>query len=270
MISAAHFGMEVCGTSSGEELVRCPFHTDSSPSAWFNPKKGLFWCAVCHVGKNLFQLRDALAPDLELDDLPEIEPPDYNFFDEGLRFELGEDNVYHDYLVKERKINPVVSALYGMRWLSTEPEAAVIPFVDQQKKTQGVMYRYVDAKKAGTRYRIIGEPTPVWPMPLVKHINPERDFCFVTEGAWSAMRIASVSDQLALSVLGAKANRKIADTLRPFQCVFLYDNDIAGRSACARMRQLMPTAAAWTLRKAPDDMTDEEIFKLMERIIKNV
>jgi DNA primase len=49
-------GLEVTGTSGGEELVVCPFHDDHNASATWNPKSDLFYCFTCGEGMNLEQL----------------------------------------------------------------------------------------------------------------------------------------------------------------------------------------------------------------------
>jgi hypothetical protein len=90
----------------------------------------------------------------------------------------------------------------------------------------------------------------------------------VTEGAWSAMRIASVMgfEVLPLALLGAKASAHIVEVLQPLQCIFLYDGDPAGERACRKMRSLFPTAHAWTLPTSPDDMDNAEVEALFEKL----
>jgi hypothetical protein len=266
-------GVEVVRTSGGEEIVRCPFHTDSSPSAWFSPKKKLFWCAVCNLGLNLVQLRDRLAPDLDLDGLHEsLDPitlPDFDLTNEPVVLEMGEE-LYHDYF-KRRGVSADTVNTYGLLWKEETPSAAVLPIRNMRWQTIGVMHRYLDPKLTGTRYKIQGETTPIWPMQWLLGLE-DGHRVMVTEGVWSAMRLSSfmfeggISNAIIFSLMGAKANQEIVDTLRPFRPVFLYDGDTAGVNACKKMRHLAPTWQSYTLNKAPDDCTDIELLRMLERL----
>jgi hypothetical protein len=102
------------------------------------------------------------------------------------------------------------------------------------------------------------------------HFLPELEedaVVYIVEGAWSAMHIHSVAPEIpCLALLGAKANKAIVDALRPFNPVVLYDDDMAGRRACLRLRQLAPTIPTYTVSVSPDDMDATEIEHLLERL----
>jgi DNA primase len=104
---------------------------------------------------------------------------------------------------------------------------------------------------------------------------PEGEHVFITEGAWSAMKIHQVLYAMGVShpclaLLGAKASATIVDVLRPFTPYFLYDGDKAGIEACRKMRKLWPGVHAWTVAKSPDDMDDEEIYKMLQLMREKV
>ena len=83
------------------------------------------------------------------------------------------------------------------------------------------------------------------------------------------MRLAQCAyqDELVVSTLGALANQRIVNLVSIFKHVtFLYDDDIAGDRACRKMRQLAPLRKAFTLSKAPDDMTDLELVQLIDKL----
>ncbi len=264
MTSARAFGLTVTKMSGGQELVLCPFHNDRHASAWWNPTKELFYCAVCGLGLNAVQLANRLG--LEHEEVVEwdVEPEDFNLVDESEPWNLGV-NEYHEYF-KQRGICPTVIDRCGIRWKYTEPEAAVIPLCDINDNVQGVQYRYLDVEKAGTRYKTFGKVPPVWPMQRLPKLH-EGQMVMVVEGAWSALRLETFSTENehsyppAFALLGAKANEEIVEVLRPFQAVYLYDNDDAGRRACRKMRELSPLSWSF-VGNSPDDMNDAEILNM--------
>lgn len=263
MVSAKDFGLQVTGGSGDEEYVLCPWHSDHSSSASFNRKKGLFYCYVCNLGLNTVQLQKELGTDLELEpDWSGKMPDDYDLLEETKTFELGEE-LYAPYFA-DRKIPHRTIMRYQVRW-SESQGAAVLPLTSLRGKVQGVAYRFLEGT---TRYLVQGKPTPVWPMPLLVGI-PRGTPLLVTEGAWSAMRLAAFFEFepfLALALLGAKANDAIVNTLRSFRVTFLYDGDRAGERACRKMRRLFPTANSWTLSTSPDDMTKDQLVDLFQKL----
>lgn len=273
MLPARVLGLEVIRTSGKEEVVKCPFHTDTNPSAWWNPEKGLFWCAVCMKGMNAYMLAKALGVPLEVIEKGLLaEPEDYDLFSETLRLPRGE-RVYANY-IKDRGISERIAIAYGVEWREDKPQAAVLPIPDINAEVVAVVHRYVNPKETGTRYKFFGEPTPVWPINMLRHVGTKRPI-IVTEGAWSAMRIAtfcveSRSDFYnCFALFGAKANQRIVEVLAPFKPVYLYDNDKAGRKACEKMRSIMSAdSLAFTLNTSPDDMDNGEVEKLFESLRK--
>lgn len=260
MYSAREFGIKVERSSGVEEYCLCPFHTDHTPSASFNRVKGLLYCYVCGKGWNVAQLTELLKVEFAE---RECDIADLDLLGEEGLFELGEDRPSADYFAK-RGISPEVIRTYGVRWREGEPRAAVLPIRNLQKNVVGVAYRYLEG---ATRYKVFGRPTPIWPMPLLQGLRGGQPV-LVFEGAWSAMRIASVAgvEAPAFALLGAKASPSIMDVLRPFQPVFLYDGDQAGERACRKMRTLSPFSHSWTVPISPDDMDDDQIRTLLGKL----
>lgn len=272
MLPARVMGLEVIKSSGGEEVVKCPFHSDDNPSAWWNPKKGLFWCAVCMKGMNAYMLAKEMGIDDELVTRSlEEQPEDYDLFGEESRLLRGEQ-VYADYF-RQRRIHERVAQVYGLEWRETSPAAAVLPIPDINSEVIGVVHRYVNPKEVGTRYKFFGETTPIWPMSNLRFLGREDRTIVVTEGAWSAMRLCSWGLEHGgnpfpyFALLGAKANYRVVETLQPFRVVFLYDNDIAGIRACNKMEKIKQIDwQCYTMKTSPDDMDDEQIERLLKRI----
>lgn len=268
MSSARQFGLTVTGSSGKQELVLCPFHEDKRASAWWHPQKELFYCAVCGFGLNAQQLAFRLG--LELDEIAGDENflPDFDLMDDTPYLDLGHAD-YHTPYYQNRGINAASCLRYGARFKASKPAAAVLPITNLQGHIVGAQYRYLDPEESGTRYRTMGLVQPVWPMHLLYELNPFYPLLLV-EGVFSAMRLYTCGVPNAFALMGAKANQEIVDTLRSFECIFLYDNDSAGRRACEKMRHLNPLHHSFVISPSPDDMSEEEIKNLTHRLEKRL
>jgi DNA primase len=276
MSSGRNFGLNVVGSSGGQELVLCPWHHDTRPSAWFNPISELYYCAVCNLGLNAYQLAKRMGFEVEEIEFGEREqePEDYDLVEEVFDSAtmLG-SSVTSGYLLS-RGVDENVGGYYGVRYQTTE-QAVVFPITTIMGKAVGACWRYEHPEKHGTRYKKFGEQKPVWPMHHLRQFV-EDDWVIVCEGAFSAMRLQTylvdkigmdMEDSPVVALLGAKANREIVDVVAPFQCIFLYDKDRAGINACKRMRAMAPLQQAYTLPKAPDDMDDKELHQLWTKLL---
>lgn len=273
MLSAKALGLDVTKSSaSGEVLVLCPFHPDKNPSAWYNQAKGLLYCSVCGRGWNEKQI--AKARGIELSDLEEEDAPipeRYNLITHTEPIVLGERE-YNDYFVT-RGISQATFEHYDLHWISSPHEAAVLPIFNLNSDLVGAVYRYLHPHESGTRYRFFGETTSVWPMHLLRYVKPKEDVLIVTEGVFSAMRIYDFCMKTygysvpVFSLMGAKANSGIVDTLALFKRVwYLYDCDAAGRRAKDKMCGLDLNAIVHCCKPSPDDMSDTQLSKLIEHI----
>lgn len=271
MLSARMLGLTVVRVSAGEELVKCPFHQDSHSSAWFNPHKGLFWCAVCNKGLTVGRLIEEMGSDIDLIELleeTEGEIPDLDLIIRNELLPFGNPLLRPDYY-DERGINESVIQKYELEY-NVAMKSIVFPVWNIWSDRIGTVQRFIDPEAAGTRYQKNGTMTPVWPLNRLCEFK-QNDFIIVTEGVWSALRLASWGERrFTFTLFGAKANQEIVDVLRPFRPIFLYDNDTAGSNACAKMRKLLHKGYAFTLPKAPDDMSADEIAELLRKIRRAV
>lgn len=275
MPSIRTLGIEIARVSGAEELVLCPFHEDRKPSAWFNPKKNLFYCAVCNKGMTYRQLAYALGQEIEDEETVLDEDPLDDFdLTEPETMNLGVSKYHHDYM-KQRKVSEEVAAVYQVRWKPSEPEAIVMPITDVRNHTLGVCYRYTNPLEAGSRYKIIGKTTPIWPMHLLPKVV-ENDYMIITEGVFSAMRLATYcleKEKVAgnfFALMGAKANEGIVEATKQYKPIFIYDNDEAGRNACRKMRKLAPHYHSFVVPLSPDDMWDKHMPEFFGKIQKAV
>jgi DNA primase len=161
---------------------------------------------------------------------------------------------------------------YGVMWGDEESGGprVIFPSRSLYGKTEGVICRYVEPG-LGPRYRKTGRMFPVWPMEiLVGSIYGE--YIIVTEGAFSCLRIASVSKIFkVVSLMGAKANHEIVAQLSAFNPIFLYDADDAGRRAAKEMKRLRPDWSVKISRPSPDDMLDDaQVKKLVAKIADEI
>lgn len=275
MLSARMLGLTVQRVSAGEELVVCPFHNDNHASAWFSPEKELFYCAVCGIGLNARSLIRKMGSDLDLDELIEQakdEIPDLDLVIEPHTIPFGNPDLRPSYY-EERGISDEVIEMYGLEY-SVAMGSIVFPVHNVTGSRIGSVQRFLHAEVAGTRYKKSGTMTPIWPLDKLGALK-QGDRVFITEGVWSALRLATWGRMnkgrgLTFCLFGAKANQEIVDVLRPFNPVFLYDNDEAGRNACAKMRGLLHRGHAFTLAKAPDDMNDKEIQDMLVKLWKAI
>jgi DNA primase len=265
-------GLDVVGSSGGEELVICPFHDDHNASATWNPKSDLFYCFTCGIGMNLEQLlkRTGQEIDAELVYEDRIVIPDLEVRREELDIHVG-THAYPKYL-QERGISAEAMEAYGVTWGDEESGGSRIIFPSQNLfgKTMGIMCRYIHPG-TGPRYRKTGQMYPIWPM---EHLvgSAYGEYVIVTEGLFSCLRIASVSSVFkVVSIAGAKANSEIVAALAAFNPIFIYDRDNAGVKAATRMKQLRPDWTVLTSKPAPDDMLeDSQIKKLVAKLADRI
>lgn len=268
MLSAKTLGLDVVKSSaSGEVLVRCPFHEDKKPSAWYNQSKGLLYCAVCGRGWHERQIAEQRGIDWE--EIEEGEPEKYNLYQEPEVYSLGEET-YPAYL-QERGVSEESAHAYGVRWLVQEPQAVVFPMTTALGRQVGAVYRFVHPEVTQTRYKFMGKVAPLWPLGKLTQTDAS-SLIILTEGAFSALRLHSYGLKIGIEIhvfalMGAKANEEITSTLAPFlNPIFLYDADEAGFRARDKMRKLMVNAAVYSARPSPDDMSDRQLDRLLERL----
>jgi DNA primase len=201
---------------------------------------------------------------LEIGDIgaTSYELEDFNLISEVVELPRGE--VKETAYTRSRRISYSTLAAYGVQ---ATADSIIFPFTDLRGKVTGTMSRYTDPEKVGTRYKIHGKRQPLWPMHWLKERATLNSEVVVVEGAWSAMSLYQWDHYFVLSLMGAKAGAEIVEILAPFQTVYLYDDDVAGRNACKKMRRL-GVERAYVLPVAPDDMSVEQLEELTGKLDK--
>jgi DNA primase len=272
MTSAKDFGLTVVRSSGNEENIVCPFHEDSAPSATYNKAKGLFYCFVCGTGYNNQQLAEKLG--LEWEDVEDSVNilEDFDLLSEESLLEMGDKCVSNEYLTK-RGIDSLIADFYEIRYKGGMFPAVVLPVTTLKGITIGAVYRHTAS--GFSRYIKVGKMTPIWPMHILNYYDPGRPI-IVTEGAFSAMRLATVWSDfhfpekivLPVATLGAMASQEILDVLSHLKPIFLYDDDEAGNRACRKMRKISRLCKAYTLSTSPDDMDTEQLSELAWKVME--
>lgn len=282
MTSITAFGLSPMGTSGGEQLLICPFHNDRSPSAWWNPIKDVFYCAVCGYGLSARQLAQKLG--LNPDDFAEEEE---EFGSELFDYDLTEIDVdymdtiiqydeYPDYM-QERNISREAMKLMkvGMlHSLTASSHAIHFNMTTVLGRRTGYVHRLILGSRDGRRYQKVGKMQPLWPAERLATMPVAIPF-LVFEGPFSAMRNTSYwlekgIETNSFAMMGAHYNIGLVDMVRNLKPIFLYDHDKAGINACYQMRKILPSAPSFTLPISVDDMDDKQIenmhLKLMRKL----
>ena len=266
---ARAIGLDVQGSSGGEELVICPFHDDHHASATWNPKHDLFYCFTCGIGMNLEQLLKRTGNKIDSEIIFEDYdiPVDLELSREEPEWDIGVTGYSH--YLKDRGISIGACQKYGIN-LADGGERVIFPSRNLSGKTEGIICRYIHPG-SGPRYRKSGRMFPVWPMDHLVGLK-YGEYILVTEGLFSTLRIATVSKTFKVFALtGAKANSDIVAALSAFNPIFLYDGDSAGKRAARTMKALRPDWDVLISKPAPDDMiADEQIIKLTTKLLKRI
>lgn len=263
-MKAEAIGLEVMGTSGGEQLVKCPFHDDHHASASWNPKYDLFYCFTCGFGLNLQQLLTRLGRDIDDEFLIEesLHVPKLDLKPEEP--DLWPGLKRHNKYLAKRGISVWAAEEYGV---GIEDERRVIfPVADNDGKTVGIIARYIEPGD-GPRYKKSGVQRPLWPTHLWQGLY-SGEHIIVTEGIFSALRIASCSKRFTvLSLCGAKANDEIVAALSPFHPLIIYDRDRAGINAAKKLKAMRPDWPIFTAKPSPDDIADDkEVVRLVNKL----
>jgi DNA primase len=271
MFSARDFGLTVQGRSGSEELCLCPWHSDSNPSAWFNKKKGLLYCSVCNRGANWQQLAKEFGvkgggwEESETTFDPyhgEVKEEEFvlNLFDDFDELRLYGEKRYHSYL-ESRQVSLEAAEKFKLEVTrNSYGEQILFPVCDMAGDRIGCLLRSIFP--FGTRYTKLGRITPLWPLEQLRQVE-EGEIIVVVEGAFSALRIATVWPELhVFSLFGARVPKGLADLLDPFRPLVIYDYDQAGKAAANKLAN--QTTDRWTIRlwhTSPDDMPDDELIE---------
>ncbi len=216
-----------------EVLVKCPYHKEDTPSAYFNIGKGLFHCFGCGESRNAEQL----AKDLD-GQISKVEytlainskknKTDFNDFN---FLPIAIDNKY---LIRRGVGNEQITFFQ----IRENNNSVFIPL----KNKNGIIVGYQQRKTDDTfpKYVLHGEIPPLFPFDLVgDFLNSDRKVVFLVEGVFGAIRLRLLGyDAFSIigstKVLNAKNFVEIASSLNK-RIITLFDNDEAGIRATIKI-----------------------------------
>lgn len=226
--------------SGAEVLVRCPYHTDSHPSATFNTKLGLFHCFSCGTSKNSFQLAHDLDGEIQT-----FEDVLVFTTENGIDFKLGEDDDSWEMWLRYRPARAdneyldsrgVAAFLYAQYDIREFPGGVIFPLKDAAGRVIGVQTRWLSGDR---RYILFGKRPPVFPMnKLPKYLARAAKGSaplFIVEGIFGVLRLEGFYAN-AVATMGASAMREVVGLVGTTPNVFgMFDPDDAGRIASAKL-----------------------------------
>lgn len=249
-------GLEIFRIADREVLVRCPYHDDEHPSAYFNTKHGVFYCFSCGTSKNAVQI--ARDFDTEVKRVPYVEAEDadivFNVIDWStfLRAPMAFANPY----LESRGVADATVASFDIRQL---PGAIAFLIKNFERQVVGVQLRMTEAK-AGPKYLLFGERTALWPLDgYVERFKPDDKNMFVVEGVFGVLN-AWQNGIDAYAVMGASSIAEASLYLKGKDSFkILFDDDFAGYVGAASLclRSFLHGAVILPGAEA-DEMTDDE------------
>lgn len=216
-----------------EVLVKCPYHNETTPSAYFNIGSGLFHCFGCGEGRNVEQL----AADLN----GQINKVDYVFainkkrnksdFNDFNFLPIATDN---EYLFRRGVGNDSIAHFQ----IRANNNSVFIPL----KNKNGIIAGYQQRKTDGSfpKYVLHGDVPPLFPFDEVEDfLNSDRKVVFLVEGIFGVIRLKLLGFD-AFSIIGsskavnAKTFIDIANSVNK-RIITLFDNDEAGIRATVKL-----------------------------------
>lgn len=234
--------------SGAEVEALCPFHEDHRPSFYFNLKRGMWICHACGVRGNYRQLVkllavDAFEEDVEellqelrkkiefIDDDPgDVEPQTYP---DSWLIQFEHDHHYFS----TRGLSDRVIAMFGLGY-DVVTNSVTFPLRDIDGKLHGVLRRQLSSGAVPkylepTGYKKSDYLYGAW-LVTAEHIA-------LTEGQVDALAMWDAGIQ-AVAMGGSSLSRKQAQAMRelaPRRVTILPDNDLPGRQAVSRAKEML-------------------------------
>lgn len=269
MFNPHDFGLRVSRKSANNESqVFCPWHNDKHASATFNHKTGLIYCFTCQRGANWQQLAKEFGVKgggwngKDIFD-PYVGDHEDEHFTLDLFDEIEEGRLYgakkHHIYLTNRGVEHWVSEYFGLELARDEHgEYILFPVCDLGGHRIGALFRNVQPKSS-MRYKKLGKITPLWPLPELRKVK-EGEPIVIVEGAFSALRIKTVCPECKVfSLFGARVPKGLLELVSPFNPVFIYDDDYAGRMAGQKLSKMDALLPITFWNPSPDDLDATEL-----------
>lgn len=246
-------GLSPIRYSNDEAIVCCPFHDDSSPSASFNIKTGLFFCFSCgasYSADNLaIQLGGRVLKTWRKDYMRGGDTKDW-------RLLLRNPTAFDDAYLKSRGVIDLTISVLDIKKTDF---GVVFPLHDRRDNVVGVTVRKYNGYP---KYLTFGEKPPIYPQLYWQAEYEKVNFKFiaVVEGIFGFIR-AKQSGVSSVATLGAMIKPQAASwlmSLNPKVMYGVFDNDFAGYVAGGRLLKLYPEAKVVIPGLEADELLSEE------------
>ncbi len=252
------FNLTVKGYSGQNEvIVKCPNpqHTDNNPSACFNTDSGLLFCFSCGYSANITQL-SSLAGFLYI---PSKTPkPDYKKDSENLWKDFEKLGVaYNDNYLINRGVTEQNIKDFDIRKMN---KGIVFLFRDSENHLTGCQIRQYYSKP---KYLTFGKRS-LWDLRKLNTYD-RNEPVYLTEGVFGAIRGYNAGKQ-TLAVIGAMIKQETVKELAYYPRVIgLFDDDLAGYIAGARLLKYVPQAKIIIPGCEADELSIDEWSKIDDR-----
>lgn len=227
--SPTDLGLKVSAISGNEAICLCPYHNDTKPSASFNMLSGWLYCFACGYAAKADELSKLTGGIVER---KTFDTPHYLITKEKLWRKLRTSPLaLNDEYLKKRLVDNDTVLKFDIRH---NKHGIVFPFKNHKNEWSGCQIRHY-AKKP--KYLTFGERN-LWPLPMLETYNPQLPI-YLTEGVFGAIRGYQAGFQ-TLAVIGAMIKEKSLSPLQNYNIIGLFDNDLAGYIAGARLLKFLP------------------------------
>lgn len=241
-------------SGNNEVIVKCPNpnHSDSNPSSCFNTDSGLLYCFSCGFSANATQLA-VLAnltylPSKQI--LPNYQKDTEELWLEFDRFKSAKDDEY----LNSRGVTNQNIKDFDIRKCS---KGIVFLFRDFRGKLIGAQLRQFNKKP---KYLTFGQRS-LWDLTKLSNYNPSEPI-YLTEGVFGAIRGFNAGKQ-TLAVIGAMIRENSLRPIINYPKIFgLFDNDLAGYIAGARLLKFIPQSSIVIPGLESDELSIENWSKI--------
>jgi DNA primase len=247
---AQELGLEICGHSGNNELiVRCPNpdHNDTNPSACFNSESGLLFCFSCSFSCNASYLAGKAGVELPVKKpLPKFKSDSEELWRSFNKLKPAFNNPY----LKNRGVTDANVLTFDIR---ESNKGVVFLFKDYSNHLVGAQLRQYEGKP---KYLTFGQRI-VYPEYKIPEFDKDQPI-YLTEGVFGAIRGYNAGLQ-TLAVIGAMVKRETVGFLNNWSKIYgLFDNDLAGYIAGARLLKFVPRASIIIPGAESDELNLEE------------
>lgn len=244
--------LKVVSFSQNEALCICPFHPDTKPSASFNLSSGLFYCFSCGTAHNAKSL--AYNLDGTIEKIETFSSSKAVYSDEKLWLRLlWNKKAYGNQYLQKRNVSDELVDTFDIR---ENDNGVIIPIVNSDGITTGLQIRQYTRKP---KYLTFGIKTPVWPMNVQL---PDEQTVIICEGVFGAINLYRLGVS-GYATLGAIMKAEVSEYIRHKYVYGIFDNDLAGYIAGARLLTFVPRSKIIVPGCEVDEISNANLTELM-------